>query len=148
MMAENIDSRLPVYVIDTSFFAAFLIGDSAEQDFEKARNKILEVVSENGMIFVPQLFWYEIGNVLLNASKPRKDGNQPRLTVSLVNDIIGDLKKLPVVTKEQYDTEDIMRIQMLAQEKNLTYYDASYLDLSRQLDIPLLTFDKALQNAV
>jgi len=148
MMAENIDSRLPVYVIDTSFFAAFLIGDSAEQDFEKARNKILEVVSENGMIFVPQLFWYEIGNVLLNASKPRKDGNQPRLTVSLVNDIIGDLKKLPVVTKEQYDTEDIMRIQMLAQEKKLTYYDASYLDLSRQLDIPLLTFDKALQNAV
>lgn len=148
MMAENIDPRLPVYVIDTSFFAAFLIGDSAEQDFEKARNKILEVVSENGMIFVPQLFWYEIGNVLLNASKPRKDGNQPRLTVSLVNDIIGDLKKLPVVTKEQYDTEDIMRIQMLAQEKKLTYYDASYLDLSRQLDIPLLTFDKALQNAV
>lgn len=148
MMAENIDSRLPVYVIDTSFFAAFLIGDSAEQDFEKARNKILEVVSENGMIFVPQLFWYEIGNVLLNASKPRKDSNQPRLTVSLVNDIIGDLKKLPVVTKEQYDTEDIMRIQMLAQEKNLTYYDASYLDLSRQLDIPLLTFDKALQKAV
>lgn len=148
MTAENIDSKLPVYVIDTSFFAVFLIGASAETEYEKARETILEVVSENGLIFVPQLFWYEIGNVLLNASKPRKDDQNPRLTVSLVNDIIGDLKKLPVVTKEQYDTEDIMRIQMLAHEKNLTYYDASYLDLSRQLDIPLLTFDKALKGAI
>lgn len=148
MTAENIDTSLPVYVIDTSFFAAFLIGDTAEIEFENARNVFYKIVSENGMIFVPQLFWYEIGNVLLNASKPRKDGQEPRITVSDVNDIIGDLKKLPVVTKEQYDTEDIMRIQMLAHEKNLTYYDASYLDLSRQLDIPLLTFDKALKGAI
>lgn len=148
MTAENIDTSLPVYVIDTSFFAAFLIGDTAEIEFENVRNVFYKIVSENGIIFVPQLFWYEIGNVLLNASKPRKDGQEPRITVSDVNDIIGDLKKLPVVTKEQYDTEDIMRIQMLAQEKNLTYYDASYLDLSRQLDIPLLTFDKALKIAI
>ena len=144
---DGIEDKLPAAVIDTSFFAAFLLGTDDEEGYEEARNEIEKIVSSGGIIFVPNLFWYEIGNVLLNASKPRKDGSPSRISVSDANDILYDLKQLPVATEDQRDLDIIMRIKDLASEYGLSFYDASYLELSRRLDLPLLTFDTDLKNA-
>ena len=142
------EDRLPSAVIDTSFFAAFLLGTDDEQGFEKAKTEIGNIVENNGIIFVPPLFWYEIGNVLLHASKPRKNGDKPRIPASDVDDIMYDLKQLPIVTRDENDLEILMRIQNLATTNGISFYDASYLELSRRLHLPLFTFNEKLHSAI
>ena len=142
------EDKLPAAVIDTSFFAAFLLATDDEQGYETSKEEIEYIVSNGGIIFVPTLFWYEIGNVLINASKRKKNGTDSRISVSDANDILYDLKQFPIVSEDQSDLEIIMRIKELAAEYNLSYYDASYLELSRRLDLPLLTFDEKLKASI
>lgn len=136
---------LPAAVIDTSFFAAFLLATSDEQGYEQAKKEITRIVTNGGMIFVPHIFWYEIGNVLLNAAKKRRDGSDARISVTDANDILYDLKQLPIVTNSENDLDIMMRISELARAKNISFYDATYLELAKRLALPLLTFDEKLK---
>lgn len=141
------EESLPVAVIDASFFAAFLLGGNDKKGYFEARSEIEKIVENGGMFFVPALFWFEIGNALLNASKPKKNGLSSRISVSDANDILYDLKQLPIVTKDENDLEILMRIKDLAAQHSLTFYDASYLELAKRLDLRLLTFDADLKRA-
>ena len=51
---------------------------------------------------------------------------------------------LPVYTEPQADGEIRSRIFDLAEEYDLSYYDASYLELARRYNLPLKTYDNGL----
>jgi|WetSurMetagenome_2_1015567.scaffolds.fasta_scaffold93082_1 predicted nucleic acid-binding protein len=143
----------PAAVIDASFIAAYLLGiytgkgESAEQGFEKARNYIRAVIEQNGQFFVPHLFFYEIGNILQTVSRKGKNGTALRISMAERQEIEYDLFEFPIITDSEDGTALMMRVQELADEHTLSFYDASYLELSHRLQLPLLTFDKSLRKA-
>jgi predicted nucleic acid-binding protein len=124
-------------VLDTSAVMALVL---AEEEGEEVEELIRDTIGINGQIFVPGLFWYELGNGLLAAE--RSDRISPRATSAAVS----EFARFPVVTHQQSDFPTADRILNLAREHGLTYYDASYLDLALRVKAPLKSFDTHLQN--
>lgn len=141
-MEENKD--FPAAVIDTSFLISALFSNYCDDESKNASIFIEEIINQNGQLFVPPLFWYEIENVLLTASKPKKDGSNARLTIEQTKKIIENLNNLPISTDILPDSYNRNQILTIAQENKLTYYDASYLELANRLRLPLKTFDSKL----
>ena len=143
MPAENTES-FPCFVVDTSFMAAYLLNGLCDDEFSDCIADVEYVLQNNGQFYVPQLFWYEIYNVILY--KTRK--NQSGITKSDAMDILYDLQKLPIYTEPQADGEIRARIFDLAEEHDLSYYDASYLELARRNNLKLKTYDRDLLEAL
>lgn len=143
----NLEDSLPVAVIDTSYLASALLSDFTSDENLESRNFLQDLIQKNGQIIVPQLFWFEIGNVLLNASKPKKNGTPARITKAQTDAIFMSLAELPIYTDLQPDSEIRSRIFSIAQSENLTYYNATYLELARRKDVPLKTWDSDLARA-
>ena len=140
------ERNTPAAVVDASFMAAYFFGlftgkeTSREQGFSKASDAISAIVSQNGQFFVPNIFFYEMGNILYIAA-------HKRITKTERHEIEYDLFELPIVIDGNCDAALMMRIQEFADKHSLSFYDASYLELSGRLQLPLLTFDSALENA-
>lgn len=145
MQAEN--TSFPCFVADTSFMAAYLLNGFCDDELSDGIKDIEYVLENNGQIYVPQLFWYEIYNVLLYKTRKNKVG-QAILSKSDAMDIFYDLQQLPVYTDLQPDGEIRQRIFDLAEEYQLSFYDAAYLELSRRKSLPLKTYDAALLRAI
>lgn len=143
MKAES-TKRFPCFVADTSFLAAYLLNGICSDEFSDCVNDVDYVLQNNGQIYVPQLFWYEMGNVLLSKTR-RKQKGEPVLSRSDTMDIMYDLQFLPIYTESQNDLQIRQRIFDLATDNNLSYYDASYLELSRRTGLPLKTYDADLK---
>ncbi|MBQ9909250.1 MAG: type II toxin-antitoxin system VapC family toxin [Treponema sp.] len=141
----NIEDSLPVAVVDTSYFMSAILSSYTSDESSEAQEFLQDLIEKNGQIIVPQLFWFEIGNVLLNAVKPKKDGSAGRISKVQLDEILMDISALPIYTDLQPDSETRTRILSTALDSNLTYYDATYLELARRKDLPLKTWDKALQ---
>ena len=144
-MEENIDT-FPCFVADTSFMAAYLLNGICDDELSDCVKDIEYIITHNGQIHVPQLFWYEIGNALLCRTR-RRNSKQIPLSKADARDLMFNLQQLPIVTDIQSTGEIRQRIFDLASENGLTYYDASYLELARRLAVPLKTYDKRLQGA-
>ena len=113
-MAENINlfaEEFPCIVADCSFMAAYLLGGFCQDEQQEPEQVISNILSKNGQILVPPLFWYEIGNVLVNATKPNKQTGLPRISPTDAADIAYDLARLPIATDLLPDTEIRSRIQ-------------------------------------
>jgi predicted nucleic acid-binding protein len=124
-------------VVDASAAMALVL---AEEEGEEVAELIQETIAGNGQIFVPGLFWYELGNGLLAAE--RSDRIDPQTTVAAV----AQIERFPVVTHQQIDIPTADRIFALARDHGLTYYDASYLELALRFQVPLKSYDTHLQN--
>ena len=145
MKAEN-TSPFPCIAVDTSFMAAYILNGYCSDELSDCITDVEYILNNNGQFYVPQLFWYEIENVLLYKIRRNKKG-QVYLSKSDVMDIIYDLQQLPIYTDLQPDGEIRQRIFDMAEEHNLSYYDASYLELARRFSIPLKTYDSDLLSA-
>lgn len=143
----NIEDSLPVAAVDTSYFMSAILSSYTSDESSEAQEFLQDLIEQNGQIIVPQLFWFEIGNVLLNAVKPKKDGSAGRISKVQLDEILMDISALPIYTDLQPDSETRTRILSTALDSNLTYYDATYLELARRKGLPLKTWDKALQAA-
>ena len=142
MLEEN-TSSFPCFVADTSFMAAYLLNGLCSEEFSDCIKDIEYILENNGQIYVPQLFWYEIYNVLLYKVRKNKT-SQFGISKADAMDIFYDLQKLPIYTEPQADGEIRSRIFDLAEEYDLSYYDASYLELARRYNLPLKTYDNGL----
>ncbi|MBQ8014286.1 MAG: type II toxin-antitoxin system VapC family toxin [Treponema sp.] len=143
----NLEDSLPVAVVDTSYFMSAILADYTGDESGEAQLFLQKLIEQNGQIIVPQLFWFEIGNVLLNAAKPKKDGSPARITKAELDSILISVAQLPIYTESQPDSETRARILSVAMDSQLTYYDAAYLELARRKDVALKSWDKALQKA-
>lgn len=145
-MQEESSKSFPCFVADTSFMAAYLLNGLCDAEFSDCIKDVEYILENNGQFYVPQLFWYEIYNVLLYKVRNNKGGNV-LLSKADAMDIMYDLQLLPIYTETQSDSEIRSRIFDLALEYNLSYYDASYLELSRRYNLKLKTYDKELKRA-
>ncbi|MBP3742084.1 MAG: type II toxin-antitoxin system VapC family toxin [Treponema sp.] len=146
-MQEENSKPFPCIVADTSFMASYLLNGLCDDEFSDCIKDVEYILENNGQFYVPQLFWYEIYNVLLYKVRKNKGGT-PVLTKSNAMDIMYDLQMLPIYTEPQADSEIRSRIFDLAVEYNLSYYDASYLELSRRYNLVLKTYDEDLKKAL
>lgn len=144
---ENYENDFPCIVVDNSYLVSFLLGKYCENERSEAERVIRSVLERNGQLYVPQLFWFEVGNVLLNVAKKNKISGIPRITEEQLCQIEGFLSELPIYTDLQPDAETRTRIGVYAREYDLSYYDASYLELARRYNFKLYTFDADLKAA-
>ena len=143
---ENYENDFPCIVVDNSYLVSFLLGKYCENERSEAERVIRSVLEKNGQFYVPQLFWFEIENVLLLHSRKNRKG-EVQLTSTEVEEIRRDLSELPIYTDLQPDAETRTRIGVYAREYDLSYYDASYLELARRYNLKLYTFDADLKAA-
>lgn len=121
---------MPAKVIDTSALAALLFG---EPGAEEVANRIQGVT-----LVCPQLLPFELGSVCL-----KKIQQHPEQRSSLL-EAHAFLDRMEIAEGKV----DVNEIVLLAEDKRLTVYDASYLWLARKLGVELITLDKKLTNAV
>lgn len=149
MKAENTKKTtdfFPCFVADASFMAAYLLNGFYDDEMSDCAEDMEYVINNNGQLYVPPLFWYEIQNVLLYKIRSKKQG-EPVLSISDTLDIIYDLQRLPIYTDLLPDAEIRQRIFDIARETNLSYYDASYVELARRYNLPLKSYDKDVIHA-
>lgn len=124
------------FVLDCSIAMAWLFEDETTLDTEK----VLEQLSDSKAI-VPTIWPLEVANVLLIAIKKK------RVTKIQAASFIDSLNALPIHVDESTTLRAMHSIFTLANQENLTIYDASYLELAIRENIPIATKDQDLLRA-
>ena len=126
---------LPLAVLDASAALALVL---AEEEGSEVAALLSEVVEGNGQVYVPALFWYELGNGILSAERA---GRARSSTADRVGELFG---RLPLVTDGVPEQAARSRTLALARKHALGYYDAAYLELALRLECRLKSFDSHL----
>jgi predicted nucleic acid-binding protein len=125
----------PLVVLDASAALALLLAD--EEGAETAK-VIEDIIHINGQIFVPGIFWYELANRMLSAERGDRMKREEIIAAGQY------FSELPFVTHTCSDPSDRQRIHELARKHDLSFYDASYLELALRHQAPLKTCDAHL----
>ena len=124
------------FVLDASLTLQWFLEDEANREYSLA---VLGSLSEKRAV-VPVLWFYEVGNGLMMAHRRK------RITIDQIDGFLARLKRLPIGTAQQTGLE-ILELPTFAQANGLTNYDAAYLALAMQLNLPLATSDALLRKA-
>jgi predicted nucleic acid-binding protein len=119
-------------VLDASVALKWIF--TSEEGEEQARRYRDRHISGEDPIAIPELFFYEIGNVLATKITLGKEAVAEAFTLlwSL------DLEVFSL------DLEEFLSSLALARTAQITLYDAAYIELARKLDCDFVTFDKKL----
>jgi len=123
-----------VFVLDCSVAVCWFVNNQAS-----AKTDLLLEQLHNGGALVPALWHWELGNVLVRAER-RGFITAAQLTTTLEN-----IKVL--ITTDTRNSRALNEVLNLARVESLTTYDAAYLDLAMQREIPLATLDEKLIRA-
>jgi len=113
-----------------------------EEDFSERAQALFSQLAADppAELYVPDLFFIECANILLKYT--RRFGRP-------LSDSEADLAALAALGVRATSTASLMEAALLlANEKNLTAYDACYAVLAQRLELPLITADEALLRAV
>ena len=119
-------------VVDASIAAAWLL---PEEDSDAAEALIAAL---SGMPPVPSLFWHEARNILVMAER------RGRIVAGEAAAAMGRLRRLAL---EDAGAGSDGAVLALATAHGLTAYDAAYLALAQERDLPLATLDQKLAGA-
>lgn len=122
-------------VIDTSVMAAQLLQD---EEHSHLAQTIMEQLDDEDMI-VPRIFWYEIYHVLLKVKRAK------RITQADYNTCLLQLQE--EFSPSTDNEHDVKKMINLAEQHNLSVYDASYLETALRNRAGLATFDGPLAKA-
>jgi predicted nucleic acid-binding protein len=123
------------FVVDNSVVMLWCFKDETNN----YADTVLERLTESAAV-VPSIWSLEVVNVLLAAER------QKRLSESDSFRFLTLLSQLPIVV--EYERPEMMKeLLALARSKNLSSYDASYLDLAMRKGFPIATLDKRLIEA-
>jgi predicted nucleic acid-binding protein len=90
---------------------------------------------------VPAHWPVEVANALLMAIRRR------RISGEKANRFFEDLRALPIRIDLESSETAFVRVFKLAEQYNLTVYDAAYLELAIRESVPLATLDNELREA-
>ncbi len=128
-MVENIETK---FVMDASVIVSILSPDERlPEKMEKMFSKFLKRKIE---FVAPTLLKYEVGNVLRSLVLKR------RMDEANVGVAYHNFLKLEI----RFVDIDYNMVLMEAISNKISFYDASYLFLSKKLKVKLLTLDKKL----
>ena len=122
-MDENIKH---IFVVDASYILAFLL---KENNFEVNEMMKQYKVRQINLISTT-LLTFEVSNTLRTAVLRK------RINMLQAQKLLQAFLEFDIVEEKV----DYLQVLKLALEKNLTFYDASYLYLARSNHVPLLTF--------
>lgn len=113
-----------------------------EEEFSDKVQSLFDKLTEDPQteIHVPDLFYIECANILL---KYTRRFDRP------LEDSLADIRDLSSLALKVTSTSELIEDALqLAQEKNLTAYDACYAVLAQKLGLPLITADAPMANAI
>lgn len=103
--------------------------------------RVLDLFSKAAEVFVPALWPFELANALLSAERRK------RITVAQATGLLTRIGGLPVTIDPPQISRAFDQILSVARQRNLTVYDAAYLELAVRRGLPLATLDAALRQA-
>lgn len=115
-----------IKIVDASALGALVFGEPEAEEVSAA-------ISNCSMV-APLLLWFELSNICLKKIKKRPDQKDLLLNAF-------QLAQMLPIEMAAVDHPDVIR---LAEKKQITTYDASYLWISRQLNGELVTLDRRL----
>jgi predicted nucleic acid-binding protein len=121
------------FVLDASVSAVWALADESSPIADIAAERLKSEIA-----LVPRLWWYEIRNLLIVNER------RQRLTAADTAIFLDLLSAYPIQFDQAEDESSILR---LARQYQLSVYDAAYLALALQHQLPLATFDKPLRAA-
>jgi predicted nucleic acid-binding protein len=126
------------FVLDASISAVWALTDESNP----LATQILDGWAANPMqpeaAFVPSLWWYELRNLLV-INERRK-----RIAAGESTAFLRVLSSFPIEIDEEPDEDAIFAF---ARKYQLSFYDATYLEIAHRKGLPLATLDKALRVA-
>lgn len=126
------------YVLDASVGIKLFIDEEFSDKVQRLFAKLTE--DPRAEFHVPDLFYIECANILL---KYTRRFDRP------LEDSLADIRDLNELDLKVTSTAELIEDALaLADERNLTAYDACYAVLAQKLDVPLLTADAPLAKAV
>jgi predicted nucleic acid-binding protein len=124
-------------VLDASVALAWCFQDETTAYTES----ILDLVTSGRVAVVPSLWPYEVANVLALAERRR------RATWASIRSFLHRVYSLPVRVDEGGMTTAFEQALSIARERQLSVYDAAYLELAIRVGLPLATLDGDLRRA-
>lgn len=123
-----------IFVVDCSVTIAWLFDEQADDYTESALNALVGTFA-----VAPRCWNVEVLNVLLTLQRRK------RLMAGKAVDLLRHLQRLPVHLQDSRSS--IFELHALANQHQLSSYDALYLEAALITGLPLATRDKALQQA-
>ncbi|MFY9958432.1 type II toxin-antitoxin system VapC family toxin [Bradyrhizobium sp.] len=126
---------MSLLILDSSATLAWIYGDEVTE----AIRRVFDAIADNGAL-VPALWRLEVANSLTMAVRKR------RIDPDFRRAALADLVLLDIATDQQdsYAWTDTLD---LADQFQLTVYDAAYLELAQRRGLPLATLDQELGTA-
>ena len=124
------------YVVDSSLALSWCFPDEYSTVARAAYR-----LAENGSLFVPDFWHIEAGNVLGLALKRK------RIDVYLLNRALLILGQLDIESVEVHISRNVNLILHAMSTSGLTAYDVLYVELAKQLRLPLGTLDGQMARA-
>lgn len=125
------------FVLDASIVLTWCFPDEDAATAQRVAN----LFSQGNTAVVPSFWPHEVLNALLVGEKRK------RISKELVRSFLNDLAALPIALEQSSQRLVFDRIQRLSREHNLTAYDAAYLDLALNTELPIATLDEELIKA-
>jgi predicted nucleic acid-binding protein len=122
------------FVVDASVAIAWLFEDEATPETEAVLDRLSHEEAH-----VPGLWELEVANVVLSAER------RGRLSEAASARIVERLRDLPI--RLSPNSPRLHHLLEVGRRYGLTSYDAAYLALAQQLDLPLATLDRELAAA-
>lgn len=122
-----------LFVLDALVTAAWALPDESSV----LADRLLSIAAADGAL-VPQLWWYEIQNILAVSER------RGRITAADSDAFLQHLSRMEIKVAELGDGKSILR---LARTHRLSVYDAAYLELALREHLPLATLDDKLTKA-
>ena len=124
-------------VLDASISAAWCFPDETIPFTEE----LLDRLATGLEAIVPSIWPFEMANALLVAERRK------RITRAQAVAELQQLASLPIIVELVQTARAFGMVLSLARERNLTEYDAAYLELAIRESLPLATLDDGLRNA-
>ena len=124
------------FVLDASATLSWLLDDERDDLAVTALRAL-----RRSTAIVPSLWRWEIQNALLVAER------RGRIEIELVNTLLADLDRLPIVIAEPPTNSLAGGEVPFARRYDVSAYDAAYLELSFRTGLPLMTRDGKLSAA-
>ena len=121
------------FVLDCSVTMTWVFPDEANESTDALRESLIK-----DSAVVPVLWPIEVGNVLLVATR------RGRITADDWPRIRNDLEALPIDIDPESCDRVLETVLPIANEHELSVYDAMYLELALRLGLPLATLDQKL----
>ena len=125
------------YVYDSSFVAAMILPDENSEKIDA----INDALDENDVVYIPQLFWYEIANIFRNLIKHK------RFSTEEISHFFPMFSFIDFATDYEAAINYSKKIWNLGNIYNISAYDASYLELADRKKAILCTLDVDLNSA-